>query len=124
MSLNPANAQYTVRAPWTPVYVRGRANGAALEVWQSGAQVVPTAATYALVDPSGTSVASGSATIAAGGTCSFALTSSHLTSTATLSTVYVETWTLTIATLSVVSTSVSERLATLNNSSSGSELPA
>lgn len=96
MSLNPANTPYSVRALSLPVYVRGRANTAQLQVEHEAELLVPTAATYTLTDPTGATVVSASATIAGDGTVSYALTSGHLPSTATLSTAYQETWTLTI----------------------------
>lgn len=95
MSLNPANTSYTVRATWGPVYVRGRANTASLEVWRDGALVEPTEGTYTLYDPSGTEVVSDDVTVT-NDIATYALTSSHLPSTASLSALYQEVWSLTL----------------------------
>lgn len=93
MSLNPANTSYTVRASWGPVYVRGRSNTASLEVWRDGALVEPASGTYTLLDPSGEEVTSG-AVVVTNDIATYALTSTHVPSDATLSSLYQEVWEL------------------------------
>lgn len=93
MSLNPAITSYTVRQSWGPVYVRGRSNTAAIEVWRDGALVAPESGTYTLYDPTGTEVVSDDVTVASD-VATYALTSTHLPSTAALSSLYQEVWSL------------------------------
>lgn len=94
MSLNPAATLYTFRAQWGPVYVRGRNNTARAEVYLDGALVAPDSGTYVLYDPSGNVLVEDDVTVEDDGAATYSLTSTHLPSTATLSALYQEVWTL------------------------------
>ena len=96
MSLNPANTVISVGASWPPVYVRGQANTAQLLLSGESGAVTASACTYTLLNPSGATVVTGAATCTAG-SCTYALTSSHLTSTSTVGGGYTERWSLTIS---------------------------
>lgn len=96
MSLNPANPQLSAAAPWPAVYVRDQANTAELEISGETGAVTPSASTFTLTSPAGVALATGPATIAPG-SCTFALTSTHLPATASLGGGYIETWTLTVS---------------------------
>lgn len=96
MSLNPANTLVSVGASWPPVYVRAQANTAQLLLSGEAGAVTASACTYTLLDPNGATVVTGAATCTAG-SCTFALTSSHLTSTSTVGGGYTERWSLTIS---------------------------
>lgn len=91
MSLNPANSPLSIRSPYPPTYVRGQANRAQLAVSRGGSAITLASATYTLINPSGTTIVTGAATITAG-YARYELTSTHLPSTAALSAGYLERW--------------------------------
>ena len=97
MSLNPADTLVTIRAQYTPVYGRGQANTAAIDFERAGAAVTPSAVLYTLNGETGTAIVDAAAATVASGTASYALTSSHLASTAELSAGYLERWAITYA---------------------------
>lgn len=96
MSLNPANTQISAGQHWPPVYVRGQANTASLELSGGAGALTASAATYTLKDPNGTEIVSDSATITAG-RVSYSLTSTHLPSTQATGRGYLESWVVTVA---------------------------
>lgn len=93
---NPAETLYTFQRPYTAVYVRGRANTTTMPVYRDGALAAPSAGTYTLVDESDTAIVSAAAVTVTNDVATYALTDSHLPSTATLSPLYLETWSLTL----------------------------
>lgn len=94
---NPGESQISIRAPWTPVYGRAQANTAKIEMELAGAAVTPSAVTYTLLGPTGSTVTTGAASTLGSGTATYALTSVHLPSTAALSAGYLERWVITWA---------------------------
>ena len=76
---------------------RGRAQTSELKLYRDGAQLVPTAATYTLIKPTGADLLSGqTASIAPSGTVSYAHTAEQLANSENLGEGYVQEWTVTI----------------------------
>ena len=77
---------------------RGKAQTSELRLYRDGLQLVPTAATYTLIKPTGSDLLSGkTASIAVSGTVSYAHTAEQLADSENLGEGYVQEWTVTIA---------------------------
>ena len=76
---------------------RSKAQTTELKFYRDGSQLVPTAATYTLIKPTGSDLLTGAtATISVGGTVSYAHTAEQLADSETLGEGYVQEWTVTI----------------------------
>ena len=76
---------------------RGKAQTSELKLYRDGSQLVPTAATYTLIKPTGADLLTGeTASIDSNGTVSYAHTAEQLAESEHLGEGYVQEWTVTI----------------------------
>ena len=76
---------------------RGKAQTTEIKVYRDGSQLIPTAATYTLIKPTGADLLTGAtASINGSGTVSYTHTAEQLATTEELGEGYVQEWTLTI----------------------------
>lgn len=92
-----SSTPYAAQIRTVELLERGKAQNTEIKVYRSGAQLVPTAATYTLIKPTGADLLTGAtANIDVNGTVSYAHTAEQLANTEALGEGYVQEWTLTI----------------------------
>ena len=93
-----SSTPYAAQIRTVELLERGKAQSTEIKVYRSGSQLIPTAATYTLIKPTGTDLLTGAtANISGAGTVSYAHTAEQLASTEPLGEGYVQEWTLTIS---------------------------
>jgi len=89
---------YAARIRYTELIQRGEANTTELKIYQSGAQVIPTAATLTALKPDGLGIVQDiAATVEPDGTCLYTFPSNQIPETLPLGEGYLLEWTATIS---------------------------
>ena len=92
-----SSTPYAAQIRTVELLERGKAQTTEIKIYRSGLQLVPTAATYTFIKPTGTDLLTGAtASISVGGTVSYAHTAEQLANSEQLGEGYIQEWTLTI----------------------------
>ena len=92
-----SSTPYAAQIRTVELLERGKAQTTEIKIYRSGLQLVPTAATYTFIKPSGADLLTGvTADISGGGTVSYAHTAEQLANNEQLGEGYIQEWTLTI----------------------------
>ena len=92
-----SSTPYAAQIRTVELLERGKAQTTEIKIYHSGSQLIPTAATYTIIKPTGSDLLTGAtANIDGNGTVSYAHTAEQLANTEQLGEGYVQEWTLTI----------------------------